>query len=312
MIIKKLINIINKTYFLDSFKYFFRKKYLNDFKSSGYFKKKKYKLNNIQAAILGSLKQNGYAKSTLKELFDSENYLKYFLNRVQTMKSTKRFQEAKLFFENNYSKAGKHYMFRNLDDNDFLLDPDDLLLKFPLSNEILPIINSYYKILTKIQTADIWITFNSNRKLSRTNAQKWHRDRDDLKVIKVFLYLCDIDSSNGATEYIPDSNRGKKLSNLAKFSYGNIDSRDVYPDQDLIDKKVLKDDIITLSGKAGTIFFVETTGLHRGGFAMSGERIFGYWSFVTPASLYSKKYFNLIDKKNRIKDLDFDKSFCLQ
>jgi hypothetical protein len=90
MIIKKLINIFNKMYFFDSIKYFFRKIYLNDFKSSIYFKKKNYKLNNIQATILNSLNCTGYAKTSLKELFGSENYLKCFLDRVEIMKNTKR------------------------------------------------------------------------------------------------------------------------------------------------------------------------------------------------------------------------------
>ena len=53
----------------------------------------------------------------------------------------------------------------------------------------------------------------NKRKIKRTNSQRWHRDRDDVKILKIFLYLNDISIKNGATEYIPYSRKNEKYHN---------------------------------------------------------------------------------------------------
>ena len=94
--------------------------------------------------------------------------------------------------------------------------------------------------------------------------------------------------------YIPNSLRNKKHQGLSKFSFGSIESWKVYPDNYKINN-LDKKEIIKFVGKKGTIVFVNTVGLHRGGKALKRERLFCTWSYVTPASLFGRKKFTLIN-----------------
>ena len=282
--------------------------YLNLFK-----KKNTIKLDSLQLEIIESIKTKGYAKVSIDELFQNkQNYKQEFNELVKEIKKTGNYKDALNFFNNNSEKSGKHYIHRIHDNKNFSIDINSILLKFILSDKILEIVNSYFEMYAKLNTADLWITFFKNNASTRKNAQRWHRDRDDTKILKIFLYLEEINEDNGATEYVMYSKRGQKYSHLSKFSYGNIASWKVYPDEKKVDEKVEEKDKVVFRGKPGTLYFVDTTGMHRGGFSGKiGERIFGYWSFLSPASLWQNKNY-IIPKKNELKSLNFNQRAALE
>ena len=47
----------------------------------------------------------------------------------------------------------------------------------------------------------------------------------------------------------------------------------IYPDGAELEKRIAKDDIKICTGRAGTIVFCDTSGLHKGGFARASERV---------------------------------------
>ena len=251
------------------------------------------KLSDKQNEIIASLKKKGYAKTSINDLFENKDQiLDKFSSILINLKKSQEFNYAYKNFKKNMNISGKHYIHRLNDNKDFKIDLNSYLINFILKDEILDIVNSYFGMYAKLNTADLWITFLDTQKTKRTNAQNWHRDRDDVKIIKIFLYLNDIDSNNGATEYIPYSRKKEKYDHLAKFSYGNIAPWKVYPKIDE-NKDIDKNDIVKFTGNKGSLYFVDTTGMHRGGFSDrdKGERIFGYWSFLSPASVLFNKNF---------------------
>ena len=100
-----------------------------------------------------------------------------------------------------------------------------------------------------------------------SNAQKWHRDRDDLSFLQLFLYCTDVDLDSGPHAYLPQTHRCTNLRRLFP----------AIPDQsDLItgrNHKFYSDSELDLSGftgqrkvwtgPAGSCFFEDTRGLHR-------------------------------------------------
>jgi hypothetical protein len=280
-------------YRLDSFRFFIRKHLTKNLSSKYLFKKNSIKLTEIQNDILESIKKKGFAKSSLKELFyNGDQIFDNFLSIVESLKKTDDYKNSVNFFNENFDETGKHYIHRLNDNKNFKIDLNSYLINFILSNEILDIVNSYFELYAKLNTADLWITFLNKDKNKRTNAQRWHRDRDDVKILKVFLFLNDITENDGPTDYISYSRKKEKYAHLSKFSYGNIAPWKVYPKLET-DKEVDENDIIKLIGNKGTLYFVDTTGMHRGGFSdkRDGERIFGYWSFLSPASVLFNKNF---------------------
>lgn len=303
------MKIINKyqqelKYRFDSLRFFVRSNFTKNLLSKLSFKNDPIYLSEKQNKILNSIKKKGFAKSSLNELFENEyEILEKFDEILIKIKKTKEFEDALRYFERNFNESGKSYIFKSDGNKNFKVEIDSYLINFILSDTIIDIVNSYFGMFTKLNTADLWITFLNKEKIKRTNAQRWHRDRDDVKILKIFLYLNDISSKNGATEYIPFSRKNEKYHNLAKFSYGSIAPWKVYPKIEE-GKEFNKNDVEKLIGNRGTIYFVDTTGMHRGGFSneIDGERIFGYWSFVSPASVLFNRNFEK-PKKNDLKKL---------
>lgn len=268
------------------------------------------KKNQIEEKIINNLKSNGYHVCKLEDIFqnsEAEYYLDEFFKITTEGYKSEIFKKKKEEHNQNTDKSGKHYIFKFID-NLFqnTLTKNHPLIKFGTSKTILNIVDGFFGLNSKLQGAEIWHTFFSNKNSQLFNAQRWHRDRDDLKVIKIYLYLNDIDEENGAMNYVPNSLRNKKYQGLSKFSFGNIEPWKVYPNNDEINN-LDKKEIIKFVGKKGTIVFVNTVGLHRGGKAHIRERLFCTWSYVTPASLFKKKKFKLVNdlKVNTLNSRDY-------
>jgi hypothetical protein len=96
-------------------------------------------------------------------------------------------------------------------------------------------------------------TNRDERTLSKA-AQLWHRDLDRVRDIKFFFYATDVNEANGPFEYITDSH----LPSLRAFTLndGRFDDSWV--------KSRYPQGAISMVGKAGDVFMVDTQGIHRG------------------------------------------------
>ena len=82
----------------------------------------------------------------------------------------------------------------------------------------------------------------------------WHRDRDGIKLLKIFIYLSDVGEENGPHYFVLGSHKNKPLRFVPQFRYEDKKVREYYKDNK----------IIKIKGKKGTCFAEDTTGLHRG------------------------------------------------
>ena len=56
------------------------------------------------------------------------------------------------------------------------------------------------------------------------------------------------------------------------------------------DQIIPREDVAVMVGKAGTLIFCDTTGLHRGGFAVEGHRLMYTSVYASSASLWPIRY----------------------
>jgi hypothetical protein len=84
------------------------------------------------------------------------------------------------------------------------------------------------------------------------HAELFHRDVDDLRFLKLFVYLTDVDEDSGPHIYAAGSHRMPVLSNIARF-----------PEAEVV-AAVGAERIKRFTGPAGTTFIENTYGLHRG------------------------------------------------
>jgi len=104
---------------------------------------------------------------------------------------------------------------------------------------------------------------------SPQQSQGWHRDPGDKKICKIFLYVNDVDETAGPFMYV----RGSQYGGVYRRFFPQRLPRGYYPPEGAVEKIIPSTEIQTLTGKAGTIIFADTTGIHRGGYATKKERI---------------------------------------
>jgi hypothetical protein len=90
--------------------------------------------------------------------------------------------------------------------------------------------------------------------------QRFHRDFDTPRFIKLFVYLSDVDERSGPHIYVPGSQRSDKL--LLRR----------YIDDDEVDAAFGPQAAHKICGPAGTCFLVDTFGVHKGGLPIDRPR----------------------------------------
>ena len=83
-------------------------------------------------------------------------------------------------------------------------------------------------------------------------AELFHRDVDDIRFVKLFCYLTDVDETSGPHMFVPGSQNIDRLTRIRR-----------YDDSEVI-QAFGADGLRTFTGKAGTVFLENTYGLHRG------------------------------------------------
>jgi len=158
---------------------------------------------------------------------------------------------------------------------------DDQWTSFALSDPVLNVVNAYRGLWTKMINIDNVYTRPFPASARRVGAQNWHRDPGDLHLTKVFVYFSDVDEEAGPFEYVKGSARGGRYGHLWPRSVRH----GVYPPPEELERLVAPEDRVVMKGRAGTIIFCDTSGLHRGGFAKSNPRTLSDLTYVSPASV---------------------------
>ncbi len=150
-------------------------------------------------------------------------------------------------------------------------------LRFTLG--FLPLANEYLNVYARMNA----VRLNLSR-LMGTHApvmsQIWHRDHEDKRIFKVFLYLTDVlDQCAGPFHYVLESQRGGKWNNTFPLNKQKPFSPRIR--DEFLEVAIPKKDIKICIGKAGTMIFADTMGLHKGGYCTTDQRIMYMGAFMT-------------------------------
>jgi hypothetical protein len=117
--------------------------------------------------------------------------------------------------------------------------------------EILHIAQSYLGCAPTISSIGIHLTVPSSSGV--VDVQRFHRDPDDWRFIKLFVYLTDVDSDCGPHEFIASSHR----------TSGRLISKP-YEDPEVL-RRYGNRNMRRVLGPRGTTFIADTWGIHKGG-----------------------------------------------
>ena len=173
--------------------------------------------------------------------------------------------------DNNKNKIDYSY-YKNkglmrLDINTEDLFKNKIVAKIATDKKWVEIIKNILGCEPKLLGIDAWITLPAFKRFEAyddvgklLSSQMWHRDCDNLRDIKVMIYLSDVQNDDeGPFEIIRDTNNFKFF-NPFRYEMGKTGLRisDVY-----IQKKYSKK-ITSVYAKLGETFIVDTRAIHRG------------------------------------------------
>jgi hypothetical protein len=239
------------------------------------------------ARVLATLNRDGVAVTTVTRLLGEDSCFNELSAAVDTLEHNEFANEiaAKQAGVNDVSIPGKKSFILPLLGEYPELDPETIYARFALQRPILQIANAYLGMYTRLRYYNVWHTF-ATRSDAR-QSQLWHRDREDLYIFKVFVYLSDIDEGAGPFTYARRSHpKGRLRRQPGYFLEGNVKRSSDEHMQDAVSKE----EWLSCVGPKGTIVFADTQGYHKGGLARERDRLMYTCMFTSPAS-QSEEFF---------------------
>jgi hypothetical protein len=239
-----------------------------------------------QARLVGDLRNHGIARADIRELAGLPALWEAAAEAGHAFVASDRVQRGIESYHPEKGAKGKDYLIRLADSRPrFTLD--DPWLRIGLSSALLDTVNSYLGLWSKLNYVDVWYTIPSPVERQAVASQRWHRDPEDQRLVKVFLYLSDVDAGAGPLEYVRGSHGGGRHARL----WPNPDPGTAsYPPEGEIEARIPAADRTVCTGPAGTLVFCDTYGFHRGGLATERARVLANWAFVTPASIFARRF----------------------
>lgn len=116
--------------------------------------------------------------------------------------------------------------------------------------EVLSLAGAYLGCCPTLSSVGLRWSFPSQAKVS--DVQKFHRDPDDWRFVKLFVYLTDVDENSGPHVYVRGSHRSDLQMRARPY------------DLPYIEKEYGKDAALAVVGQRGTAFMADTLGIHMG------------------------------------------------
>ena len=179
-------------------------------------------------------------------------------------------------------RAGKEFVVR-LHSYGVELGLDDPWFRAVASHRLLDIANAYLEMWSKLEYVDVWYSVPQPAEAQRISSQRWHRDYNDKHLLKVFLYLVDVDEAMGPFQYVPGSQPGGPYAHA--WPWQPLGQN--YPTEEELEALIPSSSIQAFTAPKGTLIFCNTAGFHRGGFSTTDPRVLATATYSSPASLAS-------------------------
>ena len=239
-----------------------------------------------EAAVIRELRANGIAMVPMDDLFPKERFaeLQEFVRRREAAPGFAALLRGEGRTAVDTKK--KSAFLVNLWEGEHVLDLLHPFLRFSLSSPVTSIVAGYLGMLPKFREFYLEVTVPIPAGTEPFASQRWHADPEDRRMTKVFLYLNDVDADAGPFTYIRSTHGRGKYRNLFPSNL----NKGRRPDPAFIERVIPFEDIVLATGRAGTVIFCDTSGVHRGGYATRSRRIMYTSVFTTPGGSLPVKF----------------------
>jgi hypothetical protein len=176
-------------------------------------------VSDTQRQICSELSTRGIAIMPLRELIPEDRYA-LVKNQAIEFSMGSKVSSGIDYYNGNYRDPSWAHSWRKdclvtkfeLDD---IVPFSDPLLQLAVSPELLDTVNLYLDFYSRLNQINYW---NTNPLKTpdrmRVASQNWHRDPEDRKLVKVFIYYTAVDENAGPFEYILESRPGQRHEKL--------------------------------------------------------------------------------------------------
>ena len=236
-------------------------------------------LDDVQQGVVDSLERDGYAVVRFTDLIQDPAAWDAIAEEGARFATE---TEAGLAGDGQSLRvrAGKEFVVRRWS-YDVDLGLEDPWLRACASRRLLDVANSYVGLWTKLEYVDVWYSVPQPEGAERVSSQRWHRDFNDRRLLKAFLYLVDVDESMGPFEYFPGSTGDGAYASM--WPWRPLGEN--YPTQSEFEERVPGASVQTFTAPRGTLILCDTSGFHRGGLSWTKPRILATVTYSSPASL---------------------------
>lgn len=126
-------------------------------------------------------------------------------------------------------------------------------------SEILQIVQEFLGAKPTISNINMWWSLIGKDKAK--DAQLFHRDVDDLKFCKLFIYLTDVGPNDGPHTYVKHTSSNPKYTKIRRYS-----------DEEIYDA-FGKENVVYFTRPKGSVFIVDTYGFHKGVLPIDNNRL---------------------------------------
>jgi hypothetical protein len=125
--------------------------------------------------------------------------------------------------------------------------------------DILEIVSDFLGCQPTLSYLAAWWSYQTH--VGPQQAECFHRDVDDWRFLKLFVYLTDVEPDNGPHVYVRHSSRSSRLREIRRFA----------------DSEVVEafggESVLRVTGQAGEGFLEDTFGIHKGQPVARGKRL---------------------------------------
>ena len=153
---------------------------------------------------------------------------------------------------------------------------------------MLATISEYLELQCRLIYVDLWYNLPVRCDQPSISSEHWHRDHEDRQVIKVFVYLEDIDEAMGPFTYLNGTQYGGPHGDIfpSQAALGN------YPKEAKLEETISTRNIsITeCTGRSGSVVLCDASGFHKGGRSSTKPRVVLVGIYTSNAGLDTKSY----------------------
>ncbi|SDL80862.1 hypothetical protein SAMN04488034_11310 [Salinimicrobium catena] len=230
-------------------------------------------ITKIQAHKKGKIKITGLSKfvdqnneSEFTNILSKDGYVE--LDHLLDPKDLKEIKDysSKLPLFDPFDRKLGHFEFSTIPNKTHVANfsRQDLIKCTEIMNiandpGILRIVQDFLGCTPTISNVNMW--WSKAGKEQAKDAQLFHRDVDDLKFCKLFIYLTDVGTNDGPHTYVKGSSSTNKLTTIRR-----------YQDSEVIEQ-FGEDNIISFTRPKGSCFLVDTYGFHKGTLPIENDRL---------------------------------------